>query len=427
MESLNQHYFEDGTVPSMPKEILTDSALFDLEQGFINMAPSGYYKKRLDGDEKEMSPALERVSSLQNQSADLGQQAEENSLSVYRINSGCSEIPKKRWKSFCCEVKASQKENNRPGYNSNCPSNQANEKILVSSRNLYKRDAEGYLHKHHFIVSFFTGKANTLIKDTAHKLSRQEGCLKITPEKISALRPGTIETGIMFPTSTDFASLNLERSKKICKLAQNKWIRQSSLYSQELASIAANKYRANRSLPTISQLYAISRYVYVKMNSHEWPNLLAREPQSMKLYDPSFPWRHTKIFGDDRLLLPPMEALLARISTAGLSPLEFVGTGARETQNRKMLQNITSRIELDILNQEFTPIESHTQAEYFQRGEFVHLNPNLTAICRPQTPHCRSPRAPNCLMEIEFALKPKETVRREHRKTQSKIQESDIR
>ena len=413
----------------MPKEILMDSALFDLEQGFQNMAPLGYYKKRIDGDEKEIRPALEKVSLLQNQSTDLGRQVENNSLSVYRFNSGCSEIPKKRWKSWCCESKASEKENKTPpGYtNLNCPTNEVNEKILVSNRNLYKRDAEGYLHKHHFTVSFFTGKANQVIKDTAHKLSRKEGCLKITPEKISALRPFTIETGIMFPTSTDFASLNLERSKQICKLSQNKWIRQSSLYIDELTSIAENKYRANRALPTISQLYVISRYVYVKMNTHEWPNLLAREPQSMKLYSPLFPWRHTKVYGDDRLILPPMDALLARISTAGLNPLEFTGAGARETQNRRMLQNITSRIELDILNQEFTPVESHTQAEYFQRGEFLHLNPNLTSISRPQTPRCRSPRAPNCLIEIEFALKPKEKVRREHRKTQSNLQESDIR
>ena len=407
-----------------------DNTLLDLEQSFINMAPSGYYKRRINGLENAVSPALERVSAVQNyRSTDFGHHATAKALSMYRTTSGCSEVSKKRFQHLCCQLKLSQKENKQPGYSSSdCPANQTSENILVSSRNLYKRDAEGHLHLYHFTISFFTGKSNDLVKDTAQKISRQEGCLKITPEKISALRPSSIETGIMFPTSADYMSLSLDRSKKICKLAQNKFMRQSSLFTAELESIAANKYRVNRPLPTISQLHAISRYVFVKLNAGDWPlNFLSREPQQMKLFDPMNCWRHSTIYGDQRLILPPMQALLAHIATSGLSPLEFSGDGIQESKNRRMLQNITSKIEVDIINEIFTPVESHNQAEYFQRGEFISVNPDLAILSKPQTPRCRSPTPPNCLITLEFALKPTERVRREFRKTQSLLHESDIR
>ena len=432
-ETIESFYFPDGKLPvAIDKKDMFDEALLDLDQSFLSMAPSGFMKKKgptptVDNGDV---PGLERVAPLSNRKTkDFAYHASAEALSVYRVNSGCSEVGKKRWQNTCCPRKATQKADKERGHESpDCPTNEIPANFLTSARNLFKRDANGHLHRYHFVLSFYTGKYNQLTKETAHKISRQEACLRINPDKIASIQPKSIEMGIFFPTGKDFMSLALNRAHKICKLSQNKFIRQSPVYAQELLLIGSNKHRVNRQIPNTSQLYLLSRFVFVKLTSGEWPDITNQPPITRKMYDTKGPcWYHSSMDNEARCILPPISAIITRIALAGLQPLDFSGNGRREINNRLMLQKINTKILVDIINEDFVAVDTEIQARNFQRGEFVNRNTDLVNLNKPQVAHCRAPQSPNNLVEMEIGLKPSERVAREYRKTHSSTQDSYIR
>ena len=415
----------------MPSSEDLNRQLLDLEYGWVNLAPSGFLKQSVpistDVPSAINYPVLQRLSAQprkngKNSVNDLTA----NSLSAFRTTSFCSGIGKKRHDNCCCEQSKNQPEHidNR---GTSCFTNQKVDHFLASTRNLYRRDANGKLHKTYMVLSFFTGQINHLISETAQEIGRKEGSLKITPEKISALRPDQIEIGIFHPNGSDQMSLELDRSKRIAALSHNDYITQSSLFQAESRLISNDNHFMAHPMPTSSQLWAISRYVYRKINQGAWPDITTSGIQeSMKIYDPMYRWRHSPL-PDETRTLPSMFSLCAHIAGNSIPANEFYGCSESAQRNRTLLDQITRKIQYETQNSLFIPIANHHMAQYFQRSEFHHGS--LDSILR-NTARYRLHRAlpaVNSLVEIEFGLRPNEYTLCEYRKHHSILEEPGVR
>ena len=298
-----------------------------------------------------------------------------------------------------------------------CPANRPIKPILTSTMNLLARDASGYHHTFHLILTLQSTKKSNLdgIDQSAAVISRKESCLKITSETIRNLKPQRLELGLFFPHSADYQALKHFEATQIANLATNAYLRRSSIFQHKLSDIANLRHRYARALPNASQIYVMARYAYLRIKSGSWDvNLDAPFLSKVKIYNPKFIWRHQVAgpFNPSRTNLPTMTKVINEVRL-NFKDDDFIGDSQRSIDNQIMLDRLEAKIRFECLNEEKTVIDTEEQCILFQSQEFTRSGGiasgarqyailNAKGSCQI----ARAPPAPTCLNDIEISLRP---------------------
>ena len=418
-ESLNQHYH---TVQSDQTGEVTDDMIraFCLDHDFVSMIPQGYICKRI-GNYNHAAPLLEKVNPLlASDKFDQAKNYTASALSIYQLNANCSELTKRRYDNYCCQHRQQQAalsgSRPGPGFPFQCPSNANVHNILSSSRNLYKKDSSGYYHRWIFVVTFFTGKDNQVLRKTAMDLSRKESTLRVNVENVSVMRPHSLEMGVFFPRGSDQMSLELDRATKIAQLGTNQYLHKSKTFQDELSRIAKCEHRVSPPLPTPSQLHNIARYCYVQIKREFWPDISKENHDRLKIYDARYVWKSDQnITTGSRRGLPPMEEV-SNFLADNFNIFDIIGPPNNDKdRNRNLIERLSSKCQYECYNAQHVPVDNYEQAEQF-RLQDERKNPEFEEMNRPTKACFRASDEMNCMTEIEFDLRPTADTMREYRK-----------
>ena len=418
-ESMNQHYH---TVESNQTGEVTNDMIksFCLDHDFVSIAPSGYSIKRA-GNYGHGAPLLERVSPLlASDKFDQAKNYTSSTLSMYQLNANCSELTKRRFDSYCCQHRqqlgALSGSRPGPGFPFQCPANDSVHNVLSSTRNLYKKDASGYFHRWIFLLSFFTGKDNQLLRKSAMDLSRKESTQRVNVENVSAMRPHSVEMGVWWPAGADQMSLELDRATKVAQLGTNQYLHGSKVFQDELSRIAKCEHRVQPPLPTPSQVLNISRYCFTQIKRDFWPDISRETHDRLKIYDARFVWKmDSSISIGSQNGLPPMETL-SNFLADHFDIFDIVGVANEERErNRYLIEKLSAKCQFECYNALHTPVDDFLQSERF-RVQDERKNAEFAEMNEPTKPFFRASDEANCLTTIEYDLKPTNATMREFRR-----------
>ena len=407
---------------------MRDKKLIDLDHEWSAFAPSGFQKVKLTGHLDSSNPIIRRVPTISAESSFSDNESYNyvsKSVNAFHLSGGCSTIGKRRYQNFCCAASQMQS----PEFDHSltetpqCPSNKNLNNFLVSSTNIYRRDAESQFHKYYLSLTLFAGDDNDLIDNATKTQSRQESSLKITPEKISGLLPYSIEVGIWYPTGGDWLTLEKKRGEQLAWLSSNRYIQQSSRYRSALFEISRLDHRSTPCLPNPSQIHAIAQFAFTKVRRGPWLGY-GFEPlktEKVKIYNPRFAWRESDRFVETRPILPPMHMLNIHVA-ANANPDDFIGSSETKKENRQLLATLEEKIATEWAISRFVPLDNHKQADLFQSYEFGDAAAGADiahGLVRRNTPRSSKYRAPpqvNALVDLEFHLRPLPWTLREYRR-----------
>ena len=418
-QSVHQNYFEAETVIHDYLEgcdtvaSVFDADLTELSTGFDILCPAGFTKTEI-AEHNSDRPFLEKVpvatkTTSRKQIAQLE--------SIFRLNSPCSEVPKKRYDYACCPQQKMAIENEYT-CNNGCPANVGPKAILSSAQNLFARDSSGSYHTYHLIMSTIPSYKSDILEESAQIISQKEKSTKITASTVANAIAKNIEVGLYFPESSTYQSIKLKNSERLLKNAGNTYLRKSQKFQDELMEIALYRHRVARALPNISQVTAISQYAYLmSKNEAAWSQqeLVFQSPVPMKIYDPNFRWRHSYVSSQAGVsILPPMSTILGKIARELDSHEEFFGDSPEKIGNRRLLEDIRAKIIWDCKKERKIPLDSDIMAETFRQQEFEFTNEtreraqvfDLLNTQGSQETINRAPPSVNSLVDIELSLHP---------------------
>ena len=370
----------------------------------IHSVLSGYTKTYLPGH-WSLTPVLSRY--IPDINEDESQRYTGKSVNTFRFLSSCSEIPKKRYSSYCCAAKHSAKTLMSEG----CEGNKDIRPFLVSGLNLYARNASGVRRLSHLVISWKINPRHSpeVYKVSANDVQRKENSSRIDVHAIRDKTFSSAEIGVFFPHSSNFSALRLDESRRVLCLAGNEYLNQSARFRDKLDEIESKQDRFRRAWPSPSQTTAVTRYIYSKIKNNEWnSDLFFAPPVYRKIYDINFSLRHSnnprrlaQRYG--HLVLPMIPELLTRVDRTH-EPRDFWGDSERSLNNCMLRDSITAKVLSNALNEVPIILDSEEQLDQQISSVFGAHRGSLDLPEHNGTR--RAPTAPNSLIDLELSLSP---------------------